>query len=385
MSALFAEGFTGVARGTVNTMAAVVPLKSLNWQANAIYNGNTAVTASDTNHQMTIEADPIFATRNRLSVKAGLVSAVTSYIQQYKMPLDTTGFEKFVIGFVFNMDSTTSTTGNFQFVFAGPTMWTSSTATPPANELFAGLIFPDNGADGTAYAFSGSPGATTPLIKKGKDTHFEALIEQDVDRVRIYLDGTLVLDSTYTGTFASATGGFSFLIRTTTTIVSTITLKMSNLYVLGLDTIHTGVLGPSTRVLEQAPQTDKAVEWKRPDGFASNAAVLQQAFNSGVANYLTTGVVATDLYNGLDAVGQNAATVHGAVFKVQAMTMAEGSHALASAVSYNGTQLIGTKEYPLTLATLQIFNMDVSKNPVTNAKWTPQEIANAGFGYNLVR
>jgi len=376
MAVLFAEGFTGVPRAS-QTMS-VSSLATLGYVLKSL-NGTSGDVTSNSSWAAQVTADPVFADRNRAILYS--TNNGSRWLSQMRMPLDTRGFEKFVIGFTAETRSPT-TAQTLEVILTGNTP--ATTTAMPADTIVAVIVPNDGVSPGEAY--DGTTSTPLPNVAKGKLMHIEALIEQDVDRVRIYVDGVLVCDYTYTGTFAKADGGFSLIARwPTAQSNSSSGVYFSNVYMLGVDATHPGILGPATRILEAAPQTDKAVEWKRPDAYASNAAVLQQYFDAATPAYLTTGGPATDLYGGLDAVGQNAAAVHGAVFKMQAMTMAEGEHTLSSAVSYNGTQAVGTKEYPLALGTLNTFVMDVSKNPVTNAKWTPQEIANAGFGFKLIK
>lgn len=376
MAILFAEGFTGVPRGSA-TMS-VSPLAKLGYILKALRITSTDVTGNSS-WAAQVTSDPVFADRNRAVLYS--TNNEAAWLSQMRMPLDTSGFEKFVIGFT----AETLSLATAQTVQVALTGNTPATTTALPADTIVNVIVPNDGVS-PGGAYDGTTSTPLPNVAKGKLMHIEALIEQDVDRVRIYVDGVLVCDYTYTGTFAKADGGFSLIARWPTAQSNGSTgVYFSNVYMLGVDATHPGILGPATRILEVAPQTDKDVEWKHPDAYASNAAVLQQYFDAANPAYLTTGGPATDIYGGLDAVGQNAAAVHGAVFKMQAMTMAEGEHTLSSAVSYNGTQAVGTKEYPLALGTLNTFVMDVSKNPVTNAKWTPQEIANAGFGFKLIK
>lgn len=381
MAVLFAEGFTGVPRAS--TPLNTTSLTKLGYIFKAFNNGTSDVT-SNASWNAQVAADPVFPDRNRMALQSA--NSTYQWEAQARMPIDTTGFDKFVIGFTAETFSATALSTTFtQIMLTDNTQITTSNALPGG--LIVGVSVNNDGVT-AGSVFHDTAGGSTPLASamKAKLMHIEALIEQDVDRIRVYVDGVLVQDYTYTGTFAKTDGGFSLIARYPVGQANALTgVWFSNVYVLGVDAVHTGVLGPATRILEIAPQTDKAVEWKRPDAYASNAAVLQQYFDTATPAYLTTGGVATDLYAGLDAVGQNAAAVHGVAFKLQAMTMAEGDHSISSAVSYSSSQAIGAKEYPLALGVLNTFVMDMSKNPATNARWTPQDIANAGFGFKLIK
>lgn len=383
MSVLFMEGFTGLPRATANYVTPA-PLNQLGWSILGRYNGANLV-ANDGNVVYTIEADTTFGARNQISLNKTQAASVSNYILQITRNLDTTGFEKFVVGGLF-MVTTADTSANPTIVcFGDQTQWPSSSGSFPFSNIFAQLAIPNNGDDGQVRSNTGTATLTTPLLKKGKWTHFELLLEQDVDRVRMYIDGTLVYDATWTGTFAGAAGGFSVVFLHSAANTGPDSHKLSNLYCLGLDAIHTGVVGPAARVLEIAPPTDFAVEFSRPSTYATNAAVLAQMYNSTTADYLTAGDPSTDLYGGIDAVAANAAQVFGAVMKVNAMSMAEGTHTIAAAAKSGSSDWVGNTTYTLTLGTLKPFEMDVSKNPATNQAWKPSEITAAGIGIRLVQ
>lgn len=386
MAVLFAEGFTGVPRGTTQMATPDLPIKSLGWKPRGLYNGATAINTGDTGNNIIIAADDIFADRSKMTMSAALGNtAVTSYLQQYTMPLDTRGYEKFVIGMMVMLDTNTTTNGELIVTVSGPTPWPSTNSNFPVNEFYAQIVLPNDavGTNGSLYVFNVKQ-TDTPLIKKGKPVHVEILIEDDEDRCRVYLDGVLCGDATHTGSFASAAGGFSVCLSQTAPAARTFKGDVSNVYVLGLDAIHTGVLGPAARVLEIPPPGDMEVMWLRPDGFSSNAAVLAQMFNHGSPNYIAARDVGDyDVYSAPNAVAANAAQVFGAGIRVNAMSMAPGTHTIKPVVkTASGVTEIGTTG-TLQLGTLTPFFMDASKNPDTNAAWTPSAVSSAGFGFKL--
>lgn len=384
MAMLFMEGFTGIPRGLSNFVAGN-PLETLGWKVLGLYNGSNLVVA-DGNVVSVIEADQTFASRNQISLNKTQANPVNSYIHQMTQSLDTSGFEKFVIGGMF-MTTTADTSSNLAFICIGDaTQWTSSAGSYPLGSVFCQFKVPNNGGDGTISDGSGTGSPlVTPLLKKGKWTHFEILAEQDIDRLRVYLDGVLCLDISWTGSLTSATAGLGITVLRQSPITGPDVNKFSNLYMLGVDAIHPGIVGPTARVLEIVPPNDKAVQFTRPSSYASNAAVLAQMFNATTSDYLTSGDPATDLYGGIDAVAANAAKVYGATMRVSAMSMAEGNHTISGAVRSGSTDLVSPKQLPLTLGVMKSFVMDVSKNPETNAVWTPAEIAAAGIGFRLVQ
>lgn len=383
MAILFVEGFTGVPRVANGGWANTHPLYALGWTLNAKHSGTRNVSASDGNVVASVEADPAFASRSQVSLQKTSSSSL-SLVQQMTQAFDTSGYQKYVIGGMFMVSTTDTSAAGGYAVISGAVQFPSSTDSFPTSDIFAQFYVPNNGADGTASATIVSQSLVTPLLKKDKWTHFEVFIEQDTDRVRVYLDGTLVLDYTYTGTFGSATGGMSLTALRSTAQYGVFATKFSNIYLLGCDDVHTGPLGPGARVLELPPQADFATTWDRPAAYASNAAVLQQYFNATAPSFLTTADTTPDLYKGPDAVAANAATVYGVAMKVNAMTMAEGNHAIAAAAQYGASSSVGPRSYNLQLGTLKPLVLDISKNPATAARWTPSEITAAGIGIKML-
>lgn len=379
MAVLFVEGFTGVPRAQSNAASSQLP--ALGWALRVRYNG-TSVAESNNAYQLAIEADPVFAARNQLTY----VSTAGQYTNfaQLTQNLDTSGYQKFVIGLTVTARPGASTSAAMMHLYlSGTTLFTNSGGSFPTSDIFCDLAFPVNGSDGTATAPMTGQTMASPLIKANKETHVEAFIEQDVDRCRIYVDGNLVLDYSYTGTFASATGGFSVVLGKSPAGAGADNITFANCYLLGCDTIHPGRLGPSARVLETPPSSDVAVQFGRPDAYSSNSAVLQQMFNATDPDYLFTGDPVTDLYAAPSTLPGNAAQVFGAAMKVNAMTMASGTHHLTGAVRYGTTDATGPTSFILP-TTLKPLVLDVSKNPETNLRWTPSQLVSAGVGFKLV-
>lgn len=390
MAILGIEGFTGVARGIRNYVdGATDPLASLGWTFQGRYSGTSIIT-SDGNVQTQIVADPTFATRNVYKMAKTGTSTV-DFVDQARLSIDTRGYSKFVFGGVFQYDTVANDTNSVWVCLGGPTLWPSSRSPYPNTDIFAELNIPNNGSAGIAYGVMGTAATqqNSPELVKGKPVHFEVLLEEDAKRCRVYLNGVLTLDQTLASgySFAKQDSGISIIMLCTPpgSTSSAFSVSWSNLYFLGLDAVHTGVLGPGARVMEVAPTADLAVQFERPASYASNAAVLAQMFNATNPDYLTAGEPSTDLYAGVDAVGANAGKVYGAAIKVNATTMAEGTHTIASAARAGATNWVSPKTFTLTLGSIKPFVMDVSANPVTGVAWTPTEVSAAGLGFSLVQ
>jgi hypothetical protein len=393
MSVLHVDGFTTLARQTIafpNAVTTALGQASLlykaGWLPYSIINGTSA---AFTNTQAIIQADPVFATRNKLNLRKNSSTAFT-WLSVLMQAIETTPYDKFVIGFMcqFVPAVSSATTGPSICVFDGSMVTAppaNSTSTPPG--LLCRFFLPTDGVtSGIAYSAAGTETATSDQLKANTDIHFEILVETDVQRLRAYANGILVLDIAYTGTFKTK-NGFGVGMWTGSNANNgngAHDMIFSNMYVLGVDAVHTGVLGPGARVLEVAPQTDFAVQWDRPLAYASNAAVLQQTNDVTSPAYLTAGSAATDLYVGPDAVAANAATVYGVAVKAYGMTMADGTHTLTAATQYDGTNGQSTKTGTLVLSTMTNYVFDVSLNPKTGLKWTPSEVTASAMGIKLL-
>lgn len=395
MSVLFAEGFTSLARQTIafpNVLTAaqsqLLPLYKAGWLAYSVVNGTSASGASS---QAIIQADPIFATRNKLNLRKNAATTFT-WLTTMHQAMDTSANDKFVIGFMCQFVPTTSS------ATAGPSICVmdgSLLAAPPANStatpsgLLCRFYLPTDGVTpGIAYSAAGTETTTSDQLKANTDIHFEIFVETDVQRLRAYANGILILDVAYTGTFKTK-NGFGVGMWTGNNANNgngAHDMIFSNMYVLGVDAVHTGVLGPATRVIETAPATDVDVHFDRQGSFASNAAVMAQMFDTTNGGILTASVAGTyDIYNAPDAVAANAAQVYGAGIKTLAMSMTEGSHALRPAIKDNvGVAEVGA-EIPLTIGVQQFKFADMSVNPRTSQIWTPAQLQSVGFGIKLIR
>ena len=396
MAVLFAEGFTGAPVTTGLTAGASWEwgpnngIVSLGWQLNAFYNGTVGtIGLTDNNVIASVEPDPIFADRRQLRLSKNLSASTITLIQQAIMPLTRASeFQKIVIGMTATLDSTSGTNGNTWLYIGSQEIVPSSTLTlaqwAARDGAIALIRMPLTAGNGDAYfpQTQSAAAVAIPNLAKGTFAHIEVLIEKGVPRTRVYVDGSLVSDaprvpSTFTGftvgqwISAGAAGVHN--------------AKYSNIYVLGIDGIHTGKLGPAARVLETPPPGDIDVSWQRPDSYATNAEVLGQMFNQQSPAYLAAKKVGDyDLYKAPSAVAANAAQIYGAGFRINAMTMAAGTHTIRPVVktATSAVTEVGN-EVTLQLGTLTPYFVDASANPDTGALWTPSAVTASGFGIKL--
>lgn len=382
MAVIFVDGFTGVTRKNTGVFSSTT-LGPLGYASVGYYGVGVIPEGTAAAGSFAIEADPTFASRNILRMYRQYTGN-TNLVLQAIQEMDTSGFQKYVVGFMMRLDTAdTSSTETYIGVGVKARFVSSSYSTSSDNLIQFG-VRGDPNANGTIYATRTGGSTSSSVVKKGQDIHVELLIEDDAKRCRVYLNGVLAYDYTLNVAYGSTAGGLSFHMMTSGTALKTLTI--SNVYLLGLDTVHTGILGPATRVLEVPPTADASVQWDRPDTFQSNAAVMQQYFDNASASYLTAGDVgATDLYVGPNAVAANAVQVYGAAFKVNASSMVEGVHQLVGSSASGGVAGDSTRPVTLNFAVAKPVVLDVSVNPKTNQAWKPAEISAASIGFKLFK
>lgn len=393
MAVIFVEGFTGFPRETAT--AALSSLLSGGYLLPTTYNDNNAPYPVVSRYD--VLADAIFADRNVLRMIKNNASATATEEGINVAYNFETNPAKVVLGFTLTCGMPANATAKYAnsiligtaYSQANPRFAMMYNAAGVARtrslltETFAVIDFNDSAtaapnagvkvpSKGTVSAFPFTPNA---------QHHVELLIEQDVNRVRMYVDGTLVGDGTFAGEVANMNSGFAIVARSQTTGTDKYA-EVGNIYALAVDSIHTGPLGPTARVLEFAPASDAAVQWSRDESkYASNAALVGQNFNgSDFVTAMDAGT--TDLFNSPAGVGANAAQVFGVGIKVAAKSLTDTTHAIKATVRVNGVSLDST-EAALPLNTNTVFTRDGSINPGTNAVWKPAEVSTGQFGYKL--
>lgn len=382
MAVLLAEGFTAVPRAVGVPNATLAPsMALLGWSLPLTrYNGTTTPTLNEPTIRYGIEPDPTFSTRNVFKfTRYNDAVGVSSLIQQAIVPVAPLTFTKFVLGMTVQYDCDVASSNGDWSIVAGPGEWTNSQVVP--TDTWLRINWAANQGDASVYMpLQDAAAHVVPGLKRGMVHHIEFLIETDIDRCRVYINAVLVGDFTYTPTFS----GFSLLSQASNNVIRTYSSSFANVYCLGLDSTHTGILGPKTRIVEVAPSGDVEANWIRSAGFSSNAEVLQKLYSSTNETYVYTGETVSDFYASPNTAGVNATAVYGVAFKTLAMTMGEGTHKIASATRYGGSDGVGPTSYTLTLSTLKPLTLDASVNPSTGVRWTPTELNTANIGMKLV-
>lgn len=391
MSVLFVEGFTGFPRET-GINSANSSLLTGGYLLPTTVNDNSG--SYPTGSGYSIVPDPIFADRNLLRMQQQNTSSVVeeginvSYgatpnpakvVLGFTVTMTTEALAKYLFSLLIGSAYSATNPQNAMMytsagagrtrslmteVFAAIDFNNPATASPNA-----GILVPGNAASAAAVPF-------TPNVQH----HIELLLEQDVNRIRMYLDGVLVGDAAFPGTLANMNTGFCIALRKQ--VSGTKYADIGNIYALAVDAVHTGPLGPAARVLEVAPNADAAVQWQRDETkYASNTAVVSQNYNNtDFVSAMDAGT--TDLFSLPPSVGANAAQIYGVGIKVAAKSLTDATHAIKATVKVNGVSLDST-EAALPIGGSQVFVRDASINPNTNAIWKPAEVSAGQFGYKL--
>lgn len=330
-----------------------------------------------------IRQHPVFPERNAL-----VFSAPGAQNAQYhvRRPLGQAGqtiiggFSLFIPG-TFISDQGSS--GSYPFMTVSVAAASAPIANMTGNDsLAAGEMFRIGYNLRVQY---GSESQSTRRITPGKLAYLEYQITPT--EFRVWLDDVLVLQKNVTltpETIDIATvswipsGGYSgmWLADGRWAIADVYTLVVD-------DVVPSTRLGPSTRVIGTVPESDVAVQFARPSGYASNAAVVAQPFDPNSSNFLKTDTPgAKDLYVGAaDNETATASLVHAVGVKIVAQNMESAPHVMQPIVSAGGNDQ-GTS-YTLNSNLVKYAHIS-HVDPSTGQAWTPSGATTARFGMKLV-
>lgn len=396
MAVLFVEGFTGYPRES-NILADASSLLSGGYMLPTALGNNSAPYYGG--NRYSIVPDAIFADRNVLRMQSVPPNNTLGELGINMKHGAATNPPKAVLGFTVTATTPAAAKYDYQLVFgtaynpdlpADSLMYTAAAVprkTALLTEAFAMINF---NATSVAYPEAGialpgnSSSVAATTFSPNVLHHVEFVLEQDVNRVRMYLDGTLIADGTFPGKLTNLNSGFAITTKTKVAnqpIASTINVEIGNLFYLAIDSVHTGPLGPGARVLEVAPISDADVQWQRDDSYASNAEVVAQNYNGN--NFLTAmDAGTTDLFNMPAGVSTNATQIYGIGVKMAAKSLTDSTHAIKATSKYAGVTADST-EAALPLNVNAVLTRDMSVNPSTNKIWTPAEVSAGQFGYKL--
>lgn len=332
-----------------------------------------------------VRADPIYPDRNAL-----VASSPSQYNEQsvIRVPLANTGAT--VIG------------GFSLFV---PSTFVPTVPTPEYNMLSvvtnaraAGIspITSPNLATGEIFRISWDLsvryGAEAPQSSKRIKPGRMAFIEYRITptEFRVWVDDTLVLQKTIVASVETIALGFvswNPYAGSSSMFGLDGRWAISNWYNLIEDAQTPNVrLGPTTRVIGTLPGTDIDVHFKRPEGYASNAAVAALPIDPESNIVLTATAAGTqDIYTGTAGgdVGSSD-LVHAISVKLLAKNVDSVDHAIRPLMLAGNVEVTPPAQDPILTPSQTINARHTSTvNPATGEAWTPAAAAAVRFGMRM--
>ena len=266
----------------------------------------------------------------------------------------------------------------------------SSTPMKPNPENKCFLVLGDGPADGvtkgwplTVYgrnSFS-RPSTFGDTYEFGSVHHVELVCEKQANRIRAYVNGTLVQDITYENAIADVINGLSIWLWRDNSYSSSYTFHtdITGIYVLNMDDVHSERLGPSARVVEYSPYKDITTNFTNTNTGQPNYATASQMLD-GSSDYSLIGTSDgnTDLYGISPQVRSDAVRIFGAAVKFRGADISGGSSELGGVIG-NGEKVNEGARYKVT-SNAGTYVSDASVNPITGKLVTVADIPNIGLG-----
>lgn len=347
-------------------------------------------------------ADPVYAARN--AVRSLQVSAVSStratvipfpfaaatdhYIFGCRMRLEPSAASltnvtalKFTVGPASLSKNTSGTTNNPTFALP--------------QDLWAALLSFDLISNTVSSGVTGTMVDTSYTYTQGADVFIEVEVDTVANLVRAWVDDLLILDSAFgAGVLAAAKAeydlGVAVMASEASGAVNTVVqATVRDMYCVAVDAVTPFQrLGPTTQVIGEVPTDDAAVQFTRPAGYASNAAVAALPVIPDPADYLTADQVGqTDLYGVAGSeVATAAAQVYAVGVKTQVANFAAAAHTIGAVVRSGAVPVTDTESLGAVSPGTGYVNRAAyfTQNPDTAAAWTPQEAADAEFGLTVI-
>jgi hypothetical protein len=436
MGVLFTESFMRFARGQMSGYPANAPVFALNADTEYTIKGGTysdtamnlmssggrltLAASTDGGNVFGIAADPVIASKNRLSLHlpqptAGGYSSTLSIGRTF-----SSAKTHYMLGFLvrFNAGSvrtatpatTVSRASGFCFTIrngirTGSTTANLLSASPSviSNRLFiisdanaatwaaAGALTSTNGNTPPTFYING----TRDLNGTGKALAFDTdyFVEIEVDTVaqsiKYWIDDTYLGAGPWSPSFSDLANGFelwNIMYNSLTTDAGSATL--SDIYCLDMSdgvTPNTR-LGGSTRVLGEAPDTDVSVQFTPPAGFDSNHDVIDDPIASAAApvNFLTgDGIGTKDIYrNANSVIGQLAGSVYAVTVRARYANASGSSHELAMVTKDATTETDNSLGTVAPGSGSRMSSVVLNRDPSGNA-WTLSSAAALQYGFKI--
>lgn len=277
--------------------------------------------------------------------------------------------------------------------------WTSSTSFRVGVRVYRRNAF--TGVDG-AYAFRISNVSTdaqsvSRLYRNyvlGEEVYIEVEWLADSKTLNLYVDDEMVQTTGPNFTTYNPWESISFYTEVYNggTVISNTHTEFKDLYVQRIDSEADIRLGSATRVWPFRPASDDDVQYLRPSGFNSNAAVAAKGMTANTVpqpspntDFLSaTEIGQHDMYN-TDATNISAklATVEGVAIRSYAANPLAGTRSFAVRAILNGSLAEAPKATTITSNTgFKINQMLLTSDP-NGTRWTPATVAALKIGTTL--
>lgn len=438
MGILFTESFQRFATGTFDVLGGNPnrPIQTdSEWREMAGYS-NYLDTYNNNYQQIPsygtvgIYADPIVPTKKRLGMNIEEPNNSHFYNMDYALDrVFPTPRKKYIVGFLVRFNALTTLRQNpgqnyneghgFEFCASGRTRNNPSTTNQPNLTLVGGQVSTLQSAFGAdnwgrptvawgvmtsaMSSFSVPPtfrirGQADPngagiQLKWDTDHFFEVEVDTVAQSIKIWVDDLYAGTAPWTTADANLDKGFQLrLFRGQATNLSgsyhISSIYLSDIYCLDLTDGQTPDtrLGKTTRVMGEAPDMDVVAQFQRPDGFSSNADVINDPVaNTAYPSQMLTGEGAgtEDLYGQSASVVQGmAGFVHGVTIRARFQNASGTTHEMAITAD-DGTRL----ENPLgsiAAGSGMITRSVVLNKTPSGTAWTPEKAAALKYGFKIV-
>lgn len=393
---------------------------------------NGAINNADGYGTVGIYPDPVIASKKRLGLQIEQPTLARNFNHLYGLErLFTTPRTKYTIGFLARINSGSTMQANpttvyqegmgFEICAAGRSRFSLTTTQQAMYILVGGTDAARQGTFGMdnfgrptiswtamnplAVSLNNPPtfrmkGTSDPngagiQLKYDTDAFFECEIDTVAQTIKVWVDdiyaGTVPWNATYD---AAYTNGFQIrLFRgTATSYNSTVVLSsimISDIYTVDMTDGQSpnGRLGKTTRVMGEAPDTDVSIKFARPDGFTSNADVINDpiAGTAIPAAFLTgEGAGTEDVYQtAQSSIAAFAGTVYGVTLRARYQNASGSSHTLAITADDGTTKTDNSLGSVAAGSGLQMKSVILNKTPSGTA-WTPQKAAALKYGFKIV-
>lgn len=439
MGIIFTESFQRFNTGTFDVAGAgpVRPIQTdPEWREIAGYSNiadtlNGAYNTSVTYATIGIYADPVISYKKRLGLNIDPPTSTHNYNVDYVLervfPAPKT---KYVTGFLVRIPAGATMTANpstvyaegygFEFCAAGRARLGLTTTQQPMYALVGGNGISGQsafGADswgrptvawgsmnsaqsslnnGVTFRMKGvtDPNGAGIKLQYDTDHFFECEIDTAAQTIKVWVDDVYAGQATWNATYdAPFANGFQIRIFRGSSTAQGWTIQNGGVYISDIYCVDMNDgqvpntrLGKTTRVMGESPDTDVSIQFTRPDGFPSNADVINDPIvnNATPTQFLSgDGAGAEDMYRTANSMVTNfAGSVYGVTLRARYANASGSSHTLAITTD-DGVKTENSLGNVAAGSGVLMKSIVLNKTP-SGTTWTPAKAAALKYGFKIV-